>query len=278
MPPHPHSANNETSVSRYADDAANRLYQRVWGGRIHFGLWLSDNDTMATAAARVPMTLARDAGVCVTDNVVEVGSGAARTAIDLARTFGCRIVATNHSPAHKQLADRAIAEAGFDHLISSATADAEQMPFDDGRFSVYWAQEVLVHLGDKAAGFSEAHRVLSRCGRIVFTEQTSRPGRMTTGERSRVAARHGSDDLWDRGDFVEAMEAAGFGRTRTADWSTHLAVHFAALCRRIDDNRAELERDCGTALVARQLDNWRFAQALAREGKIGWHLFIGHKS
>lgn len=270
-------AERETSVRRYADETMNELYHRVWNGRIHFGLWIDDADTIASAAARVPMTLARNAGINGADRVVEVGSGAARAAIDLARTFGCHVTATNHSPAHRRLAERAVRDAGLGHLISSKTADAENLPFDDDAFSAYWAQEVLVHLADKDRGFAEACRVLAPGGRIVFTEQTTRAARLADADRDRIVTRHASDDLWDRDDFVEALSRAGFRRVKAVDWSHHLARHFGALVRHIEETRYELERDCGASLVADELDNWRFAVRLATAGAIGWHMFIAHK-
>ena len=276
--PLPPPATAANSIRRYADDAVNRLYDRVWNGRIHFGLWTERGDTIATAAARVPMTMAHTAGLSAADRVIEVGSGAARTAVDLARTFGCRITATNHSPAHQRLAKRTIAHTGLAHLITPAAADAHALPFADGAFTLYWAQEVLVHLDDKDRGFREARRVLAPNGRIVFTEQTSRPGCMSNAERTRVAERHGGADLWGAEAFAGSMQRAGFRRIEAVDWSIHLARHFAALVHRIEERRACLERDCGAALVAENDDNWRFAQRLAEDRKIGWHLFVGHVS
>lgn len=267
-----------TSVRRYADDAFNTLYHRVWCGRVHFGLWEAPDDTIVTASSRVPMVLGERAGLSCNDHLIEVGSGAARAAIDLARTFGCRITATNQSPAHGLLASDAIRTAGLNDLIETAAADAEDLPFKDGLFTAYWAQEVLVHLRDKPAGFREACRVLGPGGRLIFTEQTTDAATMTSAERAHVARRHGADDLWDASDFADAILAAGFKTVDVTDWSPHLARHFQALVDRIDDIRDELDEACGVELVREQQDIWRVAVDLATDGKIGWHLFVAQKS
>lgn len=266
-----------TSVQRYTDDAFNRLYHRVWCGRIHFGLWLKEDDTISSAAARVPPTLADHIDLGPDDHLVEVGSGAARAAIDLAKIFGCRITATNQSTPHDALARQAIADAGMTTRISTALADAEDMPFPDDTFSAYWAQEVLVHLRDKPLGFREAYRVLGPGGRLVFSEQTTKPANMTSDERAHVARRHGSDDLWDADTFCDAIRLAGFSAVETTDWSPHLARHFQALVDHIDAIRDELTRECGVELVRSQDDIWRTAVDLANDGKIGWHLFVARK-
>ena len=267
-----------TSVRRYSDDAFNRLYHRVWCGRVHFGLWLEQTDTIATAAERVPSVMAQKIGPGPGDHLIEVGSGAARAAIDIARSTGCRITATNQSEQHDELAREAIRQAGMNNLIDTAPADAEDMPFPDEVFTAYWAQEVLIHLRDKPRGFREACRILKPGGRMVFTEQTTRPDRMTSDERAHVARRHGSDDLWSEQDFRSAILRAGFDTVEITDCSAHLGRHFQALVDHIDVIREELNNDCGTDLVRSQFDVWRTAVDLANDGKIGWHLFIARKS
>jgi len=176
------------------------------------------------------------------------------------------------------MAKAAIAEAGLGDLVRTADADAEEMPFSDEMFSVYWAQEVLIHLRDKPRGFNEACRILRPGGRMVFTEQTTRPDLMTSDERAHVARRHGSDDLWDAPDFADAIHDAGFAVVDITNWSGHLARHFQALVDRIDDIRDELNRDCGVDLVRSQQDIWQTAVDLANDGKIGWHLFVAQKA
>lgn len=263
------------SVRRYNDDAMNRLYHQVWCGRVHFGLWLQPDDTIEAAAERVPLTLAEKIGLSHEDRVLEVGSGAARSMIDLARNFGCDIMATNHSPGHASLATKAIEAEDLGGKIETGLADAHNLPFHDEAFSVYWAQEVLVHLTDKHRCLREARRVLAPGGRIVFTEQTTTPDRMTKSERTQVAQRHGSDDLWGADEFAQAMEDAGFAQIETIDWSSHLARHFAALLERIGKIRLDLNAICGAALVEEQEAVWQDALAFAANGTIGWHLFIG---
>jgi len=92
-----------------------------------------------------------------------------------------------------------------------------------------------------------------------------------------VAARHGPKDLYSRDDFMSALQDVGFVETRSMDWGEHMAMHFANLARRIEDNYDELVCDIPEETIAYNLSLWRFGQELALRQAIGWSCFIGHK-
>ena len=54
-----------------------------------------------------------------------------------------------------------------------------------------------------------------------------------------------------------------------------MAMHFANLARRIEDNYDELVCDIPEETIAYNLSLWRFGQELALRQAIGWSCFIG---
>lgn len=60
--------------------------------------------------------------------------------------------------------------------VSTATAEAESLPFDDSSFDLVLGHAVLHHLPSLPRAFAEFHRVLRPGGRIVFAGEPSRLG------------------------------------------------------------------------------------------------------
>jgi len=265
-------------VERYADEASNTLYRLAWRGRIHFGLWLNYDDTIETAAARVPGALARSIDLGPSDRVLEIGAGAGATAMDLVRDFGCYVIASNISPVHDREIREAVAAAGLGHSIGAAIADAQDLPFADESFSVHWSQEVVVHIPRRHRVFQEAFRVLAAGGRLVCTEFTIDDSRLKPTERRQVVERTGTEDLWDRADYLDAMKRCGFVNARSLDWSEHLGRHFDALVANIDANHAAFAAACGEEVVSWNRFIWSLGAKYAHEGIFGWHAFLAEKT
>lgn len=76
---------------------------------------------------------------------------------------------------------------------------------------------------------------------------------------------------------MSALQDVEFIETRSTDWSEHMAMHFANLARRIEDNYDELVCDIPEETIAYNLALWRFGQELALRQAIGWSWFIGYK-
>ena len=89
---------------------------------------------------------------------------------------------------------------------------------------------------------------------------------------------HGMDQtIFIVGVSMSALQDAGFIKTRSTDWAEYMAMHFANLARRIEDNYDELVCDIPEETIAYNLTLWRFGQELALRHAIGWSCFIGYK-
>lgn len=134
-----------------------------------------------------------------------------------------------------------------------------------------------MHASDKRQVFAEALRVLKPGGQVVFTDQTTRRENCTDAECTRLAARHGSDDLYSAEDFMSAMRDAGLVDVACEDWSPHMGQHFANLATRIRATYDILKADIPTETIDFNLALWSFGRDMAAAGTIGWHCFTGRR-
>ena len=264
-------------MKRYDDSSMDRLFAHAWGDSIHFGRFDTGVTEIGQATLGTKRRMARESGLREGDSVLEVGSGWGATARFLAREIGCHVTATNYSWRQADTARTLCADLIASGSIRFAMADFHNLPFQDAYFDVHWSQECLVHATDKARVFAEALRVLKPGGRIVFSDQTTQPDRLSQADRDRIVARHGSTDLWDRADFEDGLRQAGFGNVRSQEWTPHMARHFTELCRRIDTDRPRLEAEIDPDTLRDNYAMWQWGAELAADGRIGWALFIGEK-
>ncbi len=95
---------------------------------------------------------------------VAAGTGAVTRTMVSALPKSVSVVATDLNQA---MLDQAIA-LGTERPVEWRTADAQQLPFDDGAFDAVVCQFGVMFFPDKAKAFSEARRVLRPGGVFIF--------------------------------------------------------------------------------------------------------------
>jgi SAM-dependent methyltransferase len=98
--------------------------------------------------------------------VLDYGCGHGMAAVVLARR-GAKVTAFDLSPGY--LAEARRRAAANEVSIEFVQADAERLPFADGRFARIWGNAILHHLDLRLAA-RELHRVLQPGGIAVFCE------------------------------------------------------------------------------------------------------------
>lgn len=260
----------------YYDGAANEIYREIWGENIHMGVFESPDEDLPTAMARCNERVAAKAGLGKGHAVLDVGCGYGATARYLADAFGCSVLATNISERELEWGRELTTEAGLDHLVEFGWADFHDLPFDDDRFDFYWSQEAFLHAADKGLVLGEAYRVLKPSGRLVFTDLLVRHG-TSAADRERIYERVKSPDMWDRPDYVAALEGAGFRLLAQEDWSANVAPSYAWVRAELERRRDEFEDRVGKAFVDGTSTALQFWVDAATDGKIGWEYFVAEK-
>jgi SAM-dependent methyltransferase len=100
--------------------------------------------------------------------VLEYGCGMGHYTVLLAKT-GAQVTTFDISTGSLEFTRRRLAAQGLGGQVESTTAEAENLPFDEGRFDVVFGTAILHHI-DPVLGPPELHRVLKEGGRAAFTE------------------------------------------------------------------------------------------------------------
>lgn len=120
--------------------------------------------------------------------VLEVGSGTGFFLLNLAlggHLNGAELHASDLSPGMLEVCRRNAANHGV--TITTTTADAENLPFDDGSFDLVVGHAFLHHLPVPALAMREIARVLEPGGTVVIAGEPTEIGSRITGAFKRAA-------------------------------------------------------------------------------------------
>jgi ubiquinone/menaquinone biosynthesis C-methylase UbiE len=166
-------ASPNATVSRIKDvntryhDAAADSYDAKWG--IDFGPIGQEQvrAKMAKALGRWPRRPFQDG--------LEIGAGTGYFSLNLLQ-LGLleRATATDISPGMLATLDGSARRLELE--VGTVEAEAERLPFEDGRFDLVFGHAVLHHLPGLNGAFREFHRVLRPGGTLAFCGEPSRNG------------------------------------------------------------------------------------------------------
>ena len=104
------------------------------------------------------------------DTVIDVASGTAAVAIELARRHGCKVVGIDQSREMLAEGRRRVVAAGLAERIELREARAEEPPFEDDAFDGLTFTYLLRYVDDPAATMRELARVVRPGGRVAMLE------------------------------------------------------------------------------------------------------------
>ena len=123
--------------------------------------------------------------------VLDVGCGIGVGPAYIARTNGCRVVGVDRSPRMVDWARRRAREEGVEDRVSFRVADVLNLPFEDDRFDVVFAESVLAFVVDKERALAEMVRVTRPGGYVGLNEGfllTATPSPRVTGLARRIGS------------------------------------------------------------------------------------------
>ncbi len=116
--------------------------------------------------------LGRLLGLGPAARVLDVASGTGASALRLAECFGCEVVGIDYGERNVLRAEAAAKAAGASARVRFERADAERLPFPDGRFDAVVCECALCTFTDQPAAVRELGRVLSGGGRLGISDVT----------------------------------------------------------------------------------------------------------
>ena len=104
------------------------------------------------------------------DEVLDVATGTAAVAIELARRSGCRVVGLDQSPEMLAAGRQRVEAAGLGDRIRLVEGSADQLPFADSSFDSLTFTYLLRYVDDPEATLRELARVVRPGGTLAALE------------------------------------------------------------------------------------------------------------
>ena len=104
------------------------------------------------------------------DEVLDVATGTAAVAIELARRTGCRVVGLDQSDEMLATGRERVEAAGLGERIRLVEGSAESLPFEDSSFAALTFTYLLRYVEDPAATLRELARVVRPGGVVAALE------------------------------------------------------------------------------------------------------------
>jgi demethylmenaquinone methyltransferase/2-methoxy-6-polyprenyl-1,4-benzoquinol methylase len=143
------------------------------------------------------------------ERVLDVATGTAGVAIEIARRSGARVVGLDQSPEMLNGAQAAVDEAGLERRIELVLGRGERLPFPDGAFDAVAFTYLLRYVDDPAATLRELSRTLRPGGTMANLEFLVPPKRvwraawtLYTRVGLPLGGRLASREWWSTGRFL----------------------------------------------------------------------------
>ena len=103
-------------------------------------------------------------------HTLDVATGTAAVAIDLARRTGCRVTGLDQSPEMLAAGRKRVARAGLGDRVQLVEGRAQELPFADASFAALTVTYLLRYVDDPAAQVRELVRVVQPGGSLASLE------------------------------------------------------------------------------------------------------------
>lgn len=260
-------------TQRYYDGPADEVYRRLWQDNVHMGTWTDPQDTLQTAMERTNHLMAQKAGITRGSEVLDVGCGYGAAGFFLAREYGCKVVGQNISEKELDLARERAKEQGLDDVCTFEYGDFHAIPSPDSSFDFIWSQEAFLHGADKRQILRECHRVLRPNGKLIISDLLVRHD-VGPEDREAIYARVRSPEMWDYGDYRDALKETGFRLDLEEDWSANVAPTYGSVLSQLKEQRTALAEKVPEEQLNSTINALQLWVDSANAGKISQGFFV----
>jgi ubiquinone/menaquinone biosynthesis C-methylase UbiE len=156
-------------------------------------------------------------------NVLEIGCGSGRYALQIASEVGCRLVGVDINASGVENANHLAGEKKLSSQVTFEVADASTpLRFGDGAFDAVFSNDALCHIPGRPSLLEEMFRVLRPGGKLLFSDALVIGGVISHQE---VATRSsiGYYLYSPPGENDRLLRCAGFSRIETVDTTADAA-------------------------------------------------------
>lgn len=151
-------------------DRVTTAWRWLLGNELHYGLFESGHEDLATATEALTMRMAAHARLAADLTMLDVGCGTGAPACAVAGRYRCRVIGISTSEVGVGEARRYAEGLGLSDLVSFQCRDGMDNGFPDSSFDRVWALESSHLMPRKDRLIAECARVLRPGGRLVLCD------------------------------------------------------------------------------------------------------------
>jgi len=151
-----------SAYGNYGAEVYRQIRVETYGEDLGQTSWVTTEESR-----EIPRVL----GLGPESEVLEIGSGSGRYALDVAATAGCRVLGVDINEAGIVNANELAKAGNLAERVRFEKCDASKaLPFGEAEFDAVFSNDVLCHIPGRDRLLRELHRVLKPRGRLLFSD------------------------------------------------------------------------------------------------------------
>jgi len=151
-----------SAYGNYGAEVYRQIRVETYGEDLGQTSWVTTEESR-----EIPRVL----GLGPESEVLEIGSGSGRYALDVAATAGCRVLGVDINEAGIVNANELAKAGNLAERVRFEKCDASKaLPFGEAEFDAVFSNDVLCHIPGRDRLLRELHRVLRPRGRLLFSD------------------------------------------------------------------------------------------------------------
>lgn len=200
-------------VSSYYD-AVTSFYEFGWGPTFHFAP-RHPGESLPKSLRRHNEGIGKLLRLGPEMKVADIGCGVGGPLVDIARTTGAEVVGINVNLQQIRRGNELVRRAGLSESCSFLYADFMDVPYREATFDALYSIEAICHAPDRRKALRELSRLLKPGAEAVIidwtlTDEFDDSNCRHNEIRSLIERNNATPDLSTTGEYVDAVQTAGF--------------------------------------------------------------------
>jgi sarcosine/dimethylglycine N-methyltransferase len=263
----------------YDSSDADSFYNTVWGGEdIHVGIYHSTSESIYDASRRTVEQMAEKLNTWPSGTqVLDIGAGYGGSGRYLAREKHYEVSCLNLSEVQNERNRRLTEEANLSGAVQVVYGNFESLPFGEKSFDVVWAQDAILHSGNRKKVFEEVHRVLRPGGEFIFTDPMQKHGADAETLKP-VLERIHLESMGSVECYVNYARELGLETIEVLQMPEQLVNHYSAVLRNLESRHDELKDACEPAYLERMQNGLKHWIDAGKNNALDWGILHFRKA